>query len=148
MSILPQLQKHLDLFGFAILAPAIIMLLLALQYGGNKYAWNSSQVIGLFCGSAVTFFIWVLWNYHRGDDALLPMAIIRRRVVWMSGLNFALMTATVFGSSYYLPIYYQAVKGVSAVLSGVYLLAIILPQLVAAVVSGSLGKFSNSRLPC
>lgn len=141
MSVLPKLHEHLELLGFAILAPAIIMLLLALQFGGNEYAWSSSQVIGLFCGFGATLIVWVLRNYRGGDDALLPMAIIKRRAVWMSGLNFALMTATVFGSSYYLPIYYQAVKGVSAVLSGVYLLAIILPQLIAAVVSGSLGKF-------
>ncbi|KAF3764978.1 MFS general substrate transporter [Cryphonectria parasitica EP155] len=138
MSVLPKLHQHLDLFGFAILAPAIIMLLLALQYGGNQYAWNSSQVIGLFCGSGVTFIVWVIWNHHKGDDALLPMSIIRRRTVWMSGTNYAFMMATVFGSTYFLPIYYQGVKGVSAVLSGVYLLPIVLPQLASAVIGGTL----------
>jgi hypothetical protein len=45
---------------------------------------------------------------------------------------------TVFGSSYFLLLYFQAVVGV-------YLLAIVLPQLVSAVIGGSLGK--NFKVP-
>lgn len=139
-SVLPKLHHHLDLLGFALLAPAIIQLLLALQYGGNQFAWNSSQVIGLFCGAGVTFIVWILWNYRQGDDALIPFSIIGRTQIWASGVNYAFMMATVFGTTYFLPIYFQAVKDASAIMSGVYLLAIVLPQLLAAVVGGSLGE--------
>ena len=138
-TVLRNIHHHLDLLGFALFAPAIIMLLLALQFGGNQFAWNSSQVIGLFCGAGVTFIVWMIWNYHKGLDALLPVPIIRRRVIWMSGLNYTSLMATLFGASYFLPIYFQGVKGVSAVMSGVYLLATILPQLLSAVVGGALG---------
>ncbi|RFU26481.1 hypothetical protein B7463_g9868, partial [Scytalidium lignicola] len=137
-SVFLKLHRHLDLLGFALLAPAIVQLLLALQYGGNQFTWNSSQVIGLFCGAGVTFIVWIFWNYHKADDALLPFSIIMRRPVWMSGTNYAFMMATVFGSTYFLPIYFQAVKGVNAIMSGVYLLAIVLPQLISAVIGGSL----------
>ena len=150
--ILRKLHRHLDMIGFILLAPAIIMLLLALQYGGNQFPWNSAEVIGLFCGSGATFIIWAIWNFYKGDDALLPFSIIRRTPVWMSGANYAFMMATVFGSTYFLPLYFQAVKGASAIMSGVYLLAIVLPQLTSAVVGGSLGKISkfllfNSKRP-
>lgn len=47
---------------------------------------------------------------------------------------------TVMCTSYYLPIYFQAVKGVTPTLSGVYLLPSILSQLMLAVISGALGK--------
>ncbi|KAG6986530.1 hypothetical protein G7Y79_00078g099840, partial [Physcia stellaris] len=46
------LRERLDLLGFAIFAPAAIQFLLALQWGGTKYRWNSPTVIGLFCGAA------------------------------------------------------------------------------------------------
>ncbi|ROW03612.1 hypothetical protein VPNG_07165 [Cytospora leucostoma] len=137
-SVLQNIHHHLDLLGFALFAPAIVMLLLALQFGGNEYPWNSSQVIGLFCGAGAIFIVWMVWNYHKGADALLPVAIIRRRVIWMSGVNYTFLLSTLFGASYFLPIYFQAVKGVSAVLSGVYLLATILPQLLSAVIGGTL----------
>ncbi|EXJ84209.1 hypothetical protein A1O3_04876 [Capronia epimyces CBS 606.96] len=137
-SALRKVHHHLDLVGFALFAPAVIQLLLALQFGGNQFAWNSSQVIGLFCGAGATFIVWLVWNYHKGDDGLLPVPTIRRRAVWMSGLNYTFLMSTLFGASYFLPIYFQAVKGVNAIMSGVYLLATILPQLVGAVLSGTL----------
>lgn len=141
LTILRRLYHYLDLVGFALFAPAVIMLLLDLQLSGEKWAWNSSQAIGLFCGSGVTFIIWLIWNIHAGENALLPPHIIRRRVVWVSGLNYTFMVSTLFAASYFLPIYFQAVKGVSALVSGVRLLPTILPQMVAAIVSGTYGKF-------
>lgn len=140
LTILRHLNRYLDLVGFILLAPAVTMLLLALQFGGDQFNWNSSQVIGLFCGSGLTFVVWLIWNVHKGEDALLPAHIIRRRTVWASGLNYTFMMSTLFGASYFIPIYFQAVKGVSAVISGVRMLPTILPQLVAAVSAGILGE--------
>ncbi|KAI1450516.1 major facilitator superfamily domain-containing protein [Annulohypoxylon stygium] len=136
--VLSEIHRHLDLIGFALLAPAVVQLLLALEYGGNQFAWNSSQIIGLFIGAFATFVVWAFWNRHKGDSGLLPVSIMSRRVVWASALNNAFQMSTLFGTSYWLPIYFQAIKGVSAILSGVYLLPTILGQLVFAVLSGVL----------
>ncbi|EPE04209.1 mfs transporter [Ophiostoma piceae UAMH 11346] len=134
--VIPQLHKHLDLVGFTLFAPFIVMLLLAIQFGGNQFAWDSSQVIGLFVGSGVTFLVWVVWNYRKGEDGLLPFPILKRRIVWMSGLYYTCMCSSLIGCSYFLPIYFQAVKGVTAIMSGVYTLATIVPQVIGAVGSG------------
>jgi MFS family permease len=37
--------KHLDPLGAALLLPAVICLVLALQWGGSEYAWNSWRII-------------------------------------------------------------------------------------------------------
>lgn len=139
-AILFSLHQRLDLVGFVVLASFSIELLLALQYGGNKFPWRSSQVIGLFCGAATTFVAWLTWNWRRGKDALLSFPVISRRHVWMSGLCYSAVMVAVYGVSYFLPIYFQAIKGVNAVMSGVYLLPSILPQVVASASSGILGK--------
>jgi hypothetical protein len=39
---------QLDLPGTAIFMPAIICLLLALQWGGSKYEWSDVRIITLF----------------------------------------------------------------------------------------------------
>ena len=145
MSVFKTLHKKLDLVGFAIFAPAAIQLLLALQYGGLQYAWNSSTVIGLFCGAAATAVVWVAWNYYKGDDAMIPIPMLRKRVVWSSCLVYGFLMSQLFTTSYYLPIYFQGVKGVSPTLSGVYLLPMILAQLFCAVGSGALGKSTYTR---
>ena len=43
-------------------------------------------------------------------------------------------------ASYYLPIYFQTVRGSTAIVSGVHMLPNVLSQLVSTVGSGALGK--------
>lgn len=144
LTILSKLHRYLDLVGFALFAPAVLQLLLALQYGGNQFPWNSSRVIGLFCGSAATLVVWLFWNRHKGDDALLPHSMISRRAVWASGIYQAFLMAAVYGGIYFLPIYFQSINNATPILSGVYLLPTILPQLVMAASSGAISK-SDAR---
>lgn len=117
----------------------MLQLLLALQYGGNQFAWQSSQVIGLFCGSAATFIVWFLWNRYKGDDALLPHSLIKGRPVWTSATYQAFYISAIYGAVYYLPIYFQAINNVNPLMSGVYLLPTILPELFMAILAGGLG---------
>lgn len=136
-TILPRLHHHLDLLGFCLFAPAVLQLLLALQYG-NTSAWGSSKVIGLFCGSVATFIVWWLWNSHKGEDALIPDSMLRRTAVWTSGAYQGFIMAAIYGAFFFLPLYFQAINDVNAMLSGVYLLPAILPQLVMAGSSGAI----------
>jgi len=98
-SVLPTLHKKLDLIGFAIFAPASIMLLLAVQWGGVTYLWDSSVVIGLICGAVATAFVWGGWNYHKKDAALIPFSMLRMRKVWTSCLVGGTLGAAMFCSS-------------------------------------------------
>lgn len=123
------------------------MLLLAVQYGGNQYAWNSAVVIGLFCGAVVTLLIWLAWDYHQKDAALIPLPMLRKRHVWTSCLVYAFLSSAMFSTSYWLPIYFQGVRGKSPAISGVYLLPGILSQLIAAIVSGKAVGLLGYYLP-
>ncbi|KAJ5005170.1 Efflux pump mlcE [Colletotrichum sp. SAR 10_66] len=138
LHVLKGLHRFLDLIGFALFAPSVIMLLLALQYGGNQFPWKSSQVIGLFCGAGVNAVVWAFWNRHKGDEGLIPTSMVRRRIVAISSLNYGLFMAVVFGGVFYLPIYFQAIKEKSAMLSGVYLMPNILPQILTTILTGVL----------
>ena len=140
MSVIRSLPSKLDLIGFAIFAPASIQLLLALQYGGITFAWNSAQVIGLFCGAGGTFILFLVWDYFKGDEAMIPYSMARRKTVWASCLVYGLLIGQLFCTSYYLPIYFQGIKDASPTMSGVYLLPSILSHIFAAVTSGMLRK--------
>lgn len=129
---------ELDLVGFVLFAPATIMCLLALQWGNNEYPWNSSVIIGLFCGAAATAVVFVVYESHVGAKAMIPGAIVRQRVVYSSAANGMGLMGSIFVASQYLPIYFQGVKGVGPAMSGVDLLPSILGQLFMVVVSGIL----------
>ncbi len=72
---------------------------------------------------------------------MIPFSMIRKRPVWSSCLVYGFLMSQLFTTSYYLPIYFQGVKGVSPTLSGIYLLPSILSQLFLAIGSGILGKY-------
>ncbi|KAH6704108.1 hypothetical protein BKA61DRAFT_182631 [Leptodontidium sp. MPI-SDFR-AT-0119] len=76
-----------DLPGFAIFAGTAIMLLFAVEWGVSRYPWKSAVVIGLFCASAATLVLFLFWEHRKGEAALLPLSIIRQRIVWTSCLQ-------------------------------------------------------------
>lgn len=139
ISVLQTILTKLDLIGFTLFAPATIQLLLGLDYGGNKYAWNSATVIGLFCGAGATFIVFLIWEYFKGDEAMLPLSMMKQRGVWSSCLFAFFFFAALQLVIYYLPIYFQGVKGASPMMSGVDLLPNILSQLIGTLISGIAG---------
>jgi hypothetical protein len=147
LSDLPQVLRALDLIGFALFAPAAIQFMLALQWGGNQYAWDSAMVIGLFCGASGTTITFLIWEHMKGENAMIPLSMLRIRVVWCGSVFYGLFIGMVLTGTYYLPIYFQAVKGVSPITSGVWVLPVILTQLLAAVSSGFLSKYYVHFLP-
>lgn len=142
LGLVRRMLSSLDLGGFALLAPAMAMFLAALQFGGSdpKYLWSSSLVIGLFCGAGASAVLFVLWERRVGDRAIIPGSVIRRREVWSSCGHMFSMSFIVFIANYFLPIYFQAVKGVGATRSGLYMLPGIMSQLAFIILSGVAGK--------
>jgi len=114
------------------------MFLLALEWGGTQYPWGDAKIIGLFCGSAGMLVVFLAWEYKEGDTAMVPFSMIRNRVVYSASITLFFFFGALLLFSYYLSIYFQGVKGVTPMLSGVYLLPSILSQMVAAVTSGLL----------
>ncbi|KAF4412777.1 Efflux pump mokI [Colletotrichum fructicola] len=138
LALLRRIIPELDLTGFALFAPTTVMFLIALHWGSTEHGWSSPVVIGLFAASSATLLIFSIWEWHVGEKSLIPFHLIKRRRVWAS----AMQSTTLFSLNYvgvnYVPIYFQAVKGVGPSLSGVYMLPSILTQLLSLVISGAL----------
>ncbi|KAI1801269.1 MFS general substrate transporter [Daldinia bambusicola] len=129
---------ELDLLGAAILIPAIIMLLLALQWGGAQFPWGDRRIIGLFAGSGVMAIFFIGVEHYQQDKGLLPPRFFKDR-----NLLCAMLFATFFGASffpliYYLSLYFQAIQGDSAVRAGIKLLPLLISVVVSSIISGAL----------
>ncbi|KAK4937643.1 hypothetical protein LTR10_021789 [Elasticomyces elasticus] len=145
-SVMQRLRK-LDLIGFVLFAPAAIMFILALEWGGNQYPWSSATIIGLFCGSFGMIVIFVAWEHHMGRQAMIPLSILKRRVIWMTTVHFGFFTGSMLTATYYLPLYFQTVKGASPLMSGVDLLPSIISQAIFTVTIGGLMPRIGYYLP-
>lgn len=139
MAVIPKLHQYLDFLGFVLCAGAAVLLLLALEIGGNE-EFSSPTVIGMFCGSAVSFVAFLTWNYRKGDDALIPRSMAGKRPVWCAASTNFTMVGSAMIQIYLLPLYFQAVQGSTPSQSGVNVLPSILSQLVAAFGGGILGE--------
>jgi hypothetical protein len=73
-----------------------------------------------------------------GDRATLPIRILSQRTVAASSVYSALFGGTLFVLIFYVPLYFQTIKGISATKSGIDILPLILSNVVASIVAGGL----------
>ncbi|KAE8147449.1 major facilitator superfamily domain-containing protein [Aspergillus avenaceus] len=129
--------RQLDLLGTSIFVPSITCLLLALQWGGATYGWGNVRIIILFVLTGILLAAFAWQERRKGDNALLPGRIMRRRSLlagmWFSFCNSS--TLSVLG--YYIPTYLQVVRGASATMSGILCLPIVVGQSLAILTGSS-----------
>jgi hypothetical protein len=134
---------QLDLLGAVFFASTVIMFLLALQWGGQTYVWKSTTIIGLFTGAFADLCVFLTWEHHQGDRALIPLSLLRQRTVYSSCLTMFFFMGNLIVTTFYLPIWFQVIKAAGPTLSGVDLLPMILPHIIFAGISGVLGNIKS-----
>ncbi|RDA93910.1 hypothetical protein CP533_4521 [Ophiocordyceps camponoti-saundersi (nom. inval.)] len=144
--------RQLDLTGIAIFVPAIICLLLALQWGGTDYPWHSSHIIGLFIGFGLMIAVFVSVQLWKGDGGTLPPKLFTNRNVLCAMLFAFFFGAAFFPLVYYLSLYFQAIQGVSAVQAGIKILPLLLATVFISILTGAVvsavGYYNVVVIPC
>ncbi|RSL61450.1 hypothetical protein CEP54_006226 [Fusarium duplospermum] len=135
---LRQKLQQLNIEGLLALLPGFICLCLALQLGGFTLSWSNGKIIALLVVSFTLLIAFVLIQIWKPSQATVPPHIFIQRSIaggfWVSccvGAHQALLI-------YLLPIWFQAIKGDSAVESGIHLLAMVLSLVVASILTGVL----------
>ncbi|KAI9844054.1 MAG: hypothetical protein M1838_002345 [Thelocarpon superellum] len=117
---LGQKIQEIDLLGAAFLICGIVCLLLALQWGGTTYAWSDSKVWGCIIGAGLIILVFIALQFYRGDRATIPPRIfLRQRSVFWSSWYSCFLVMGIYTHIFYLPFYFQAVKGTTAEGSGI-----------------------------
>nr|POF17770.1 aspyridones efflux protein [Quercus suber] len=127
---------QLDFISNLILIPALTCLFLALSWAGTRYAWQSGEVIGLLVTFTVLGTTFVYSLFRRGDAAALPIRILKHRTVLASLVFVTLWNSAGNVFEYFLPIYYQAVRGYNPAQSGLLMLPYLVAATLAAIGAG------------
>jgi hypothetical protein len=133
---LAQKLAKLDLFGALLFIPSIIMILLALQWGGTQYVWKSATIIGLFLGGGGLIAIFMAWQGFKGDNAMIPPRLMTQRTICMACFTNFFAMGAVLTSIYYLPEWFQVIKVVSPTKSGVMYLPLAISDILSATGAG------------
>jgi len=133
--------KKIDWVGLVLLCGTICSLVLALQFGGNQYPWNSGQVIGTFVTFGVLLILFAfsqtLWMPGQTKERrLFPVEMIFTRTTVLLFILTATGTTAIILTIYFIPLYFQFTRGDDALHSAVRLLPIVFTLVFATVAGG------------
>lgn len=139
----PRLRKPLttpiDYAGMATLTVALVAGVLALNWGGDRYAWGSVEIYGLVALSAVMLAAF-LFAETRATDPVLPLVLFREPIFAVSAVASLLLGVGMFGIIVFLPVFMQGVVGISATYAGAVLMPLMLSLVAGSIASGLLTK--------
>jgi EmrB/QacA subfamily drug resistance transporter len=125
-----------DTFGIVFISLGSAGLILATSWGGIQYAWTSPMIIGLVVG-AVACLVLFVYAESRAPEPILPLRLFRRNVFSVSVVLSFIVGFALLGTMTFLPTYLQYCLGVSATVSGLKTLPMVLGLIVASVSAGS-----------
>jgi len=147
---MPALRKggggDIDYLGAVLIVITAASLLLGLTLGGTHYAWDSLHILGLFAVSLLMLAIFI-WVEGRAREPILPLHLFSIPTFRIATLGSFVMSMAFLGVVMFMPLYMQAVQGVSATQSGVALLPLMLTLIVSSIGSGRIvahtGKYKG-----
>jgi EmrB/QacA subfamily drug resistance transporter len=129
---------QLDPIGTFFFLPGIVCLLLALQWGGSKYAWSNGRIIALLILFAILIIAFIAVQLWKKENATVPPHIMKQRSI-ISGTWYSIFAGSAMMLMvYFIPIWFQAIKAASAVKSGIMNLPLVLSLVLSSIITGAL----------
>jgi MFS family permease len=134
--------KTFDYVGAVLSIGAFVSIIMAINFGGNIYAWDSAQIVALFVVSGA---LWIAFGVQQNftlltssQKRLFPVHLLKNREIILLFIACAAAGAEAYVTVYYIPIYFQFTRGDSAIMAAVRLLPFIFLLITAIPASGYL----------
>ncbi|HLH46104.1 MAG TPA: MDR family MFS transporter [Acidimicrobiales bacterium] len=128
-------QHRIDYLGAATIIASVTCLLLYLNWAGGHYGWLSPGAFWLVGLAALLAGAFVAVE-RRAVEPIIPMRLFANRI-FSTGNAFSFLSGmAMFGAAIFLPVYLQAVKGMSPTRSGLALVPVVAGVAGMSVVSG------------
>jgi EmrB/QacA subfamily drug resistance transporter len=128
---------RLDVFGSALMVLAALALMLAMGWGGTRFAWTSPVILGLVLGSALLWLAFAL-RLRSAPEPFIPLSVLREPTVTAVVIAGFFSIGVVIGLSIFLPLYLELVLGLSPSGSGT--------ALIVFLAAATAGSFMAGRL--
>ena len=138
---LPAFHRYhkLDLAGALLIIGASLSFMFVLTAGGKSYAWLSPQIAGL---ALLSCCLWVgfVWRLQTAAEPLIPLDIIKNRIVAWAIIANGLGWSGVIGLNIYLPVWLQSMSGMTPSQSGLSLMIVMVGLNTGALVGAQLAS--------
>ncbi len=132
---LPTADRRINYLGGALLVASVSCVMLVSVWGGDRYAWGSAQIGGIASAAIVLAILFVL-RERRAPEPMLPLRLLQNRVVAVAAAIGFVISAAMFVATIFLPLFLQAVVGVSATNSGLAIAPTMAGVTISSVVAG------------
>ena len=130
-------QASVDYLGAATIVGSVTSLVLYLSWAGPDKGWTSATGIWLLVSALVLGVLFVLVE-SRAQEPIIPLELFKHWT-FTSNIIFAMiMGIGMFGGLIFLPIYLQAVKGMSATQSGLAILPLVVGIFTTSIGGGQI----------
>ncbi|OCK99433.1 MFS general substrate transporter [Cenococcum geophilum 1.58] len=134
--------RNFDIVGAALSIGTIMCLLMAINFGGALYPWNSGQIIALFVVTGVLFIAFAIQQrfawFTTSSERMFPTHLLKIIEANLLFIAAAGCNAAGFIPIYYIPVYFQFTRGDTALEAAVRLLPLIVLLSAAIMANGYL----------
>ncbi|KAJ6092198.1 hypothetical protein N7467_004167 [Penicillium canescens] len=113
--------RKIDFAGIALFIPSSASFLIPLTWGGVLYPWDSWHTLAPLIIGSVGLCIFAIYEWRVPRYPMIPPAIFHSRTALISFAGYAVVGLLVWCCLYFLPLYYEAVKGFKPIMSGIAL---------------------------
>ncbi|KAI4245921.1 MAG: hypothetical protein LQ352_006479 [Teloschistes flavicans] len=129
---------RVDWLGSFLFIASTTSFLIPITWGGVSYAWTSWRTLVPLCLGIAGLITFVAYEEAIATEPLIRMVIFKNRTSAVSYISTVIHGMVLWSLLYYLPLYYEAVKGFSPIISGVALFPETFTVAPASVVAGIL----------
>lgn len=135
--------RDMDWAGFLLSAGTLISFVMVLTFGGARWAWDDNRTIATFVVCGVLLILTVLQQKFAitttQESRMTPAGfILKDRTQVLLSIQTAATAFNVFIPLYFIPLYFQFVRGDTAIKAAVRLLPYILILVTTNMAAGTL----------
>ncbi|KAF2005173.1 putative aflatoxin efflux pump [Amniculicola lignicola CBS 123094] len=138
---------RLDPIGVLFFFPSMVCLVLALQWGGTSYAWSEPKIIGLLVTFGVLFIVFIIVEVMTPDTAMAPTRVVLNRSMAGSMVFTFLISASLMPILYFIAIWFQAVKGDTAMRAGISSIPLVIGMVIFGIISAKITERIGYYVP-
>ncbi|KAJ2068290.1 hypothetical protein GGI08_000949 [Coemansia sp. S2] len=128
--------KRIDFGGSLLSLTSIVLILLALSWGGRDYSWGSATVICCLVFGTLILLLFIVYEHRIPLEPIVPLHLLRTRNVALSFIGHLFFGAVTYAQLMFIPQWALVVRNTTPITSGLYTLPFTLSEFVSVMISG------------
>lgn len=130
-------RRKIDMLGAILIVAASSTTMFAVNAGGKTFPWTSPQILG---AAAISLLFWYAFvrRLLTAPEPLIPLGLFRNQIVRTATIANAIGWGSIIGLNIYLPLYLQAVLGLSPSSAGLHMIVLLVAINTSALVGAQI----------